>query len=83
MGTTPPVIEASLAQHVTISHLCMQPVSVDVATGARLLGISESMLRLHMRRGDIVPGYSGTKPLFSLDDLREFFSNLPKTGRPL
>ncbi|MFE4948612.1 hypothetical protein ACFQ9V_00740 [Leifsonia sp. NPDC056665] len=63
--------------------LCVQPIGVDTDTAARLLGMSVSMFRLHVRRGDITPRFSGTKPLFALEDLRTFFSNLPTRGRAL
>jgi hypothetical protein len=53
------------------------PLAVDTETAARMLGVSPSTIRAHMRRGDLIPRYSGTKPIFPLEELRCFLDHLP------
>lgn len=53
-------------------------IAVDTDTAARLLGISPSSVRVHVRRGDLMPRYSGTKPIFVVEDLRAFVLSLPE-----
>lgn len=52
-------------------------VSVDSATAAKILGISPSRLRHHVRLGDVTPHFSGSKPLFLVSELERFVQALP------
>jgi len=53
------------------------PIAVDTETAARMLGVSPSTVRAYMRRGDLIPRYLGTKPIFPVDELKYFLDNLP------
>ncbi len=57
--------------------IVLEPIAVDTETAARLLGISQAQVRAHMRRGDLLPRYSGTKPVFPIDELKAFVESLP------
>lgn len=52
-------------------------VALDHASAAAAVGMSPSRLRQHVRLGDIVPHFSGTKPLYLVSDLQEFIERLP------
>ncbi|MFE1646976.1 helix-turn-helix domain-containing protein [Microbacterium sp. P01] len=52
-------------------------VSVDHVTAAEILGISPSRLRQHVRLGDVVPHFSGSKPLYLISELQRFVEALP------
>jgi hypothetical protein len=62
-------------------EIAFPPIAVDTETAARLLGVSPSTIRAHMRRGDLIPRYSGAKPIFSIEDLRAFVDDLPSNPR--
>lgn len=53
------------------------PLAVDTETAAKMLGLSPSTVRAHVRKGDLIPRYSGTKPVFTIDELRDFVNSLP------
>lgn len=53
------------------------PIAVDTETAAKLLGLSPSTIRAHMRRGDLVARYSGTKPVLPVEELKAFLIALP------
>lgn len=61
--------------------VALAPLAVDTDTATRLVGLSPSTVRALMRRGDLVARYSGTKPIFIVDDLREFLRTLPSEPR--
>ncbi|TFC08473.1 helix-turn-helix domain-containing protein [Cryobacterium sp. MDB2-33-2] len=61
--------------------VAFEPIAVDTDTAARLLGLSPSTVRAYMRRGDLLPRYSGRKPIFTLDELRTFVERLPDEPR--
>ena len=52
-------------------------VALDHASAAAAVGMSPSRLRQHVRLGDVVPHFSGTKPLYLVSDLKEFIERLP------
>lgn len=53
------------------------PIAVDTETAAKMLGLSASTIRAHMRRGNLVARYSGTKPVLLVEELRDFLFSLP------
>ena len=59
------------------SAVAFAPLAVDTDTAARMLGVSPSTIRAHMRRGELIPRYSGTKPIFPVEELRCFLDRLP------
>jgi hypothetical protein len=61
----------------TATTVVFAPLAVDTETAARMLGLSPSTVRAHVRKGDLIPRYSGTKPVFTIEDLREFLDSLP------
>ena len=63
--------------------IVLAPLAVDTDTAARLVGLSPSTIRALMRRGDLVARYSGTKPIFIVDELRTFLETLPSEPRRL
>jgi excisionase family DNA binding protein len=65
----------------TLEQLGVMPLAVDTDTAARMLGLSPSTIRAYIRRGDLVPRYSGTKPLLPVEDLKEFLVRLPSEPR--
>jgi len=67
----------------TVADIVFEPIAVDTETAAKLLGISASTVRVHMRRGDLIPRYSGTKPVFPLEELKLFLTTLPNEPRRL
>lgn len=67
----------------TAPDIVFEPIAVDTETAAKLLGISASTVRVHMRRGDLIPRYSGTKPVFPLEELKIFLTALPSEPRRL
>ena len=64
-----------------IQNVVFEPLAVDTETAARLLGLSVSTVREHVRRHDLVPHYSGTKPVFLVDELKSFLASLPDEPR--
>lgn len=52
-------------------------VALDHAAAAAAVGMSPSRLRQHVRLGDVVPHFSGTKPLYLVADLEKFIERLP------
>lgn len=52
-------------------------VALDHASAAAAVGMSPSRLRQHVRLGDVVPHFSGTKPLYLVPDLQAFIERLP------
>jgi hypothetical protein len=58
-------------------EVVFEPIAVDTDAAARLLGLSPSTVRAYMRRGDLLPRYSGRKPIFTIDELRKFVGTLP------
>ncbi len=62
-------------------EVVLSPLAVDTETAARLVGLSPSTIRALMRRGDLVPRYSGSKPIFIVDELRAFLETLPAEPR--
>lgn len=65
------------------SPVLFAPIAVDTETAAKLLGLSPSTIRAHIRRGDLLPRYSGTKPVLPMDDLKEFLLTLPREPKSL
>jgi hypothetical protein len=63
------------------SSVVLTALAVDTDTAARLLGVSPSTIRAHMRRGALIPRYSGTKPIFPIDELQSFLEQLPSEPR--
>jgi hypothetical protein len=63
------------------SSVVFAPLAVDTETAARMLGVSPSSIRAYMRRGDLIPRYSGTKPIFPIEELQCFLDHLP-SGAP-
>ena len=63
--------------------LAPQPLAVDLTTAASMLGVSQRQLQVHMRRGDVVARYSGTKPIFPVTELMAFLMALPEEPRAL
>ena len=59
------------------ASVAFAPLAVDTDTAARMLGVSPSTIRAHMRRGDLIPRYSGTKPIFPVNELKCFLDRLP------
>jgi hypothetical protein len=59
------------------SAVVFAPLAVDTETAARMLGVSPSTIRAHMRRGELLPRYSGTKPIFPIVELSYFLEHLP------
>lgn len=53
------------------------PLAVDTETAARMLGVSPLTVRAYMRRGELIPKYCGTKPIFPVEELRYFLEHLP------
>ena len=64
-----------------IHNVVFEPLAVDTETAARLLGLSVSTVREYLRRGDLVAHYSGTKPVFLVDELKAFLGSLPNEPR--
>jgi hypothetical protein len=60
-----------------VGQVVFEPIAVDTDTAAKLLGLSPSTVRAHVRKGDLIPRYSGTKPVFPIDELRTFLAALP------
>ena len=58
-------------------EVVFEPLAVDTETAAKMLGISPSTVRAYMRKGDLIPRYSGTKPVFTIEELRSFVNALP------
>lgn len=58
-------------------EVVFEPLAVDTETAARMLGLSPSTVRAYMRKGDLIPRYSGTKPVFTIEELRSFVDSLP------
>lgn len=75
--------EAKTMSVEPIQAVVFEPLAVDTETAARLLGLSVSTVREHVRRGDLVPHYSGTKPIFQVDELKLFLASLPNEPRHL
>jgi len=63
--------------------IVFQPIGVDTETAAKMLGVSASTVRAHMRRGDLIARYSGTKPVFPVEELKKFLMTLPSEPRSL
>jgi hypothetical protein len=66
------MIEADAESVVVIA-----PLAVDTDTAAKMLGVSASTIRAFMRRGDLIPRYVGTKPIFPMQELQCFLEQLP------
>ena len=62
------------------SRVVFTPLAVDTETAAHMLGVSPSTIRAHMRRGALIPRYSGTKPIFPIEELQCFLDHLPSGG---
>lgn len=75
--------EAKTMSVEPIQDVVFEPLAVDTETAARLLGLSVSTVRENVRRGDLVPHYSGTKPIFLVDELKAFLAALPNEPRHL
>ena len=45
------------------------------------VSLSKAQLRKHIDAGDLVPSYSGAKPIVPLDEAQRFLATLP-TSRP-
>jgi hypothetical protein len=58
-------------------EVVFEPLAVDTETAAKMLGLSPSTIRAHVRSGHLIPHYSGTKPVFTLEELRGFLNALP------
>jgi excisionase family DNA binding protein len=71
------MIDRQAMSEETSFEVVMEPIAVDTETAARLLGVSSSTVRAHVRRGELIPRYSGTKPIFPMDELRAFVNELP------
>lgn len=41
------------------------------------VSLSKAQVRKHMAAGDLVPSYSGTKPIVTLEEARRFLESLP------
>lgn len=52
-------------------------VSVRVVDAARITGISENVIREHVRRGDLVMRYPTTHGVLLTADLEEWIATLP------
>jgi hypothetical protein len=61
----------------TATTVVFAPLAVDTETAAKMLGLSPSTVRAHVRNGHLIPRYSGTKPVFTIDELRAFLESLP------
>jgi hypothetical protein len=61
----------------TATTVVFAPLAVDTETAAKMLGLSPSTVRAHVRKGNLIPRYSGTKPVFTIDELRDFLNSLP------
>lgn len=66
-----------------VGNVVFEPLAVDTETAAKLLGLSASTVRAHMRKGDLIARYSGTKPVFPLAELKAFIAHLPERPKPL
>ena len=73
--------KAKLVNADNEAAIVLAPLAVDTDTAARLVGLSPSTVRALMRRGDLVARYSGTKPIFIVDELRAFLETLPSEPR--
>ncbi len=73
----------TLTDEPTPAQFSLTPIAVDTETAAKLLGISPSTVRAHTRRGDLLPRYVGTKPIFPVEELRTFVEMLPSGPRRL
>jgi predicted transcriptional regulator len=58
-------------------EVVFEPLAVDTETAAKMLGLSPSTVRAYMRTGVLIPRYSGTKPIFTIEELRSFVDSLP------
>ena len=58
-------------------EVVFEPLAVDTETAAKMLGLSPSTVRAHVRKGDLLPRYLGTKPVFTIEELRDFVQSLP------
>lgn len=58
-------------------EVVFEPLAVDTETAAKMLGLSPSTVRAYMRTGALIPRYSGTKPVFTIEELRSFVDSLP------
>ena len=58
-------------------EVVFEPLAVDTETAAKMLGLSPSTVRAHVRKGDLLPRYSGTKPVFTIEELHSFLDSLP------
>jgi len=61
----------------------MEPLALDLASAAAALSISLRQLQAHLRRGDLVAKYSGSKPLIPVAELVAFLDALPEEPRAL
>ena len=48
---------------------------------AEAVSLSKAQVRKHMAAGDLVPSYSGTKPIVTLEEARRFLEALPAEPR--
>jgi hypothetical protein len=65
------------------AELNLTPIAVDVETAAKLMGVSPSTIRAHIKRSDLLVKYSGTKPVILMTELRVFAESLPSRPRKL
>ena len=58
-------------------EVAVSAVALDHNSAAHALGLSPSRLREHVRLGELIPHFSGTKPLYLVADLERFIEQLP------
>lgn len=62
-------------------HIALAQVSYDLNGAARATGLSVTTIKNAVRDGDLVPNYSGTKPVFRAVELDAWIAAMPTERR--
>lgn len=59
----------------------LDKLAYSIPSLAKAVDLSVQQVRNHINAGDIVPSYSGSKPLIPLEEAKRFIENLPTEKR--
>lgn len=60
-----------------MNALTLTKLAYSLDEFAEAVSLSKAQLRKHMDRGELVPSYSGTKPIIPLSEAQRFLETLP------
>lgn len=59
----------------------IEPIAYTIPDAAEACGVSETVLKEAINRGDIARRYPNSKPIIAVDELREWVNSLPLEPR--